>query len=236
MSRWFHVIFLVVLIVELGFSNPGITFAQSSVKLGFDSNWKKTWRPVTFPDRDKTTYRYFQDGKALCAEADASASGFIRDFPEKDTFPHILSWQWKVKSTVPGGNARKKSGDDYAARLYVNFEIEQSMSYWEQFKLGTYETLYGQDIPSRSMNFIWANKVKKGTVIPSPYTDRTRLVVLRDQSDTVDEWVTETINLGNRYETIFEASYIEPHSIAVMTDSDNTKTQVEGCYRNIILK
>lgn len=227
-------IFVLVLIVIFVFSFP--TQAQGGddwVKLGFEEDWRETWEEITFPDKQPTTYTYDTMTESVCARAEQSASAMVRSFPEGDTLPKKLTWEWRVDSVLKKGNARKKSGDDYAARVYVNFEVEDALSYWDRIKLNTFETLHGQEIPSRSINFIWANRLDTGTILPSPYVQYTRLVALRNRESPSGSWTKETVDLREYYREIFDEEYRRPHSVSIMTDTDDTRSKASGCYRDL---
>jgi len=201
--------------------------------LGFKENWRDTWDEITFPDKEPTRYTYDTTTESVCGRAEQSASAMAQSFPEEETPPTELTWEWRVDSVTEGGNAREKSGDDYAARVYVNFEVEGTLSYWDRLKLSTFESLYGQDIPSRSINFIWANRLDRGTILPSPYIEYSRLVVLQNRESTTDTWKRETVNLRKYYQKIFNEEYQPPHSVSIMTDSDDTQSLARGCYRKL---
>jgi hypothetical protein len=205
-------------------------------ELGFDNDWSDTWRSLKFPGKKSTSYKYEADSNAICGDADESASALIRPFPRDVTPPYTLGWEWKINTPVPGGNALEKSGDDYSARVYLNFRAPGSLNYWQSIKQTTLETVYGQNIPDQSLNFIWANRVERGRVLPSPYTDQTQLVVLRNRGDSLGRWNRESVTIEPYYRKAFGGTVPEPHSIAIMTDSDNTQASVRGCYRSLKIK
>lgn len=227
---------VILLIAFLVVSPTRAASDEGWVSLGFRADWGDTWRSVEFPEKEPTEYEFNAADNSVCARADRSASARIRPLPEGETLPTKLRWEWKVDSVLEDGDARRKSGDDYAARVYVNFDVRNSLSYWEQAKLGVFETFYGQNIPSRSVNFIWANRIDRGTIVPSPYTEYTRLVALRSGGDSTGEWVSESINVEKYYEKIFDEEYKRPHSVAIMTDTDDTQSSSRACYRNLKMK
>lgn len=236
-QRPFFVTFLVLILGFCLVDSPVRGKDTGTITLGFSAgDLGDTWRSIEFPDRKPTTYTYRPDSRAVCATAASSASGLARSFPEKKKHWTQLSWEWRITGRIEDGNARKKSGDDYAGRVYVNYRTNRGLSYWQRLKLGTYETLYGQNIPRRSMNFVWAQRLRVGEVVPSPYTERVTLVALRSREDPVGQWVRETVNLREYYGRIYEDKYVSPESLAIMTDTDNTEDTVTTCYRNITLR
>lgn len=223
-----------ILIVLCGGSLP--TYAADSVVLGFENErqWE-AWQPVEFPDIPATDYRFDTANEQVCGRADRSASGLARKFPGSLSEWPVLSWEWKVDSTLDKGNARRQSGDDYAARVYVNFERGDSWGLWESTKASMYETFYGAELPGQSLNFIWANRLKRGHTVESPYTERARLIALRSGSDSTGEWVRETVDVRDWYRRTFGDSPPTVQSVAIMTDADNTGSRARGCYRRLRL-
>jgi hypothetical protein len=194
-----------------------------------------TWQVVKLPDLKPTRYRFDPDWQAVCARSKDSAAGLARDFPEKASGLGTLTWEWRIGNRLEDGNARRKTGDDYAGRVYVNYRTSEDLSYWESFKLSTFETIYGRSIPRRSINFVWANVLEPGSIVPSPYTSRVKLVGLRGNKDPTETWVRESVNLRKQYAEIYDSEYTVPDSIAIMTDTDNTNDVVTTCYRDIRL-
>lgn len=217
--------------------SPGFA-AGDSITLGFETPEQyRRWEPVSFSGRDTTAYRYEPRARAACARASGSASALAFPWPEDrplEASP-VLSWEWKIDGTVPGGDARRREGDDYAARVYVNFRRSGSFSWWERAAVSVYETVYGTSVPGSSLNFIWANVLERGSVVPSPYTDRARLVALESGDNRAGDWVSERVNVRERYREAFAGEPPEPHSVAVMTDADNTDSAAAGCYRRLRL-
>lgn len=227
---------LAILIIIVSVTSSAVARSSEFLKLGFSSSVPSdTWRSVEFSDKTPTRYHFYSDTGAVCARAESSASGLARKFPEGRSEWTQLSWEWKINGRVEDGNARRKTGDDYAARVYVNYQSNDRLSYWESLVLSSYETIYGRDIPRRSINFIWANILETNTVVPSPYTSRVKLIALRNRTDPEGTWVEESVNLETYYNRLYEGEYVAPDSLAIMTDTDNTNDSVTACYRNVRL-
>jgi len=212
---------------------------NDTIPLGFDDTGVfARWSPVTFSGRDTTAYRYDPARKAVCARADGSASGLARPWPEgRRLSAHpILTWEWNIDGTVPGGDARTKQGDDYAARVYVNFQRDDGFAWWESAAVAAYETIYGTSIPGSSLNFIWANVLAQGEILPNAFTDRARLVTMRSGDTRAKTWVRERVNLRRLYRRAFSEAPPAPHSVAIMTDADNTGGTTAACYRRLRLE
>jgi len=228
--------FLILLIFSPGMEQPAM--AKDTVVLGFQNpNQWSQWKPITFPDKPTTRYHFDTFTHTVCSRANSSASGMARGFPGNlRKFP-ILSWEWKIDHVIENGNAHKKRGDDYPARVYVNFKrTAKHWNWWERTKAATYETFYGTEIPGRTLNFIWANKLKKDQIVKSPYTRHARLIALKTGNKQAGKWHHESVNIRQWYQKAFGDNPPPVQSIAIMTDADNTASSATGCYRNITLK
>ena len=65
----------------------------------------------------------------------------------------------------------RKSGDDYAARLYVAFELPDEAINWQtRLELGIARTLYGERVPDAALNYVWDNHQPINTVLPNVFT------------------------------------------------------------------
>jgi hypothetical protein len=87
------------------------------------------WSPISFGgDQGTTEYREAErDGRIrLLGDSQAAASGLVKPLVvDPVDFPR-LRWSWWVPQSVFGGDARRKEGDDFSARIYVNFHFEPS--------------------------------------------------------------------------------------------------------------
>lgn len=209
---------------------------KSIIQLGFpDRNTFNHWEKVTFPDKKRTEYRYDRETNTVCGKAENSASALAREYPVSVASYPVIQWEWKIDSVLENGNARRKEQDDYAARLYVNFERDGRLSWWERAKLSVFETFSGQEVPSRSINFIWANQLRKGEIVPSPYTEHARLFAFRSGNQYQGQWMQETVDITKAFQKGFDEELPPVQSVAIMVDADNTGGEARGCFRRIRL-
>lgn len=197
------------------------------------SGWKLL-KPAT--NAAETRYSIAMDaGKAvLKAEAHASMSGLIhpvrvrlRDFPQ-------LRWRWKITAPVKGADMTRKTGDDYAARIYVMFDYPvDKLSFGTRTKLKIAETVYGQSIPTAALNYVWDNRHPVGTVQANTYTDRARMVVVRSGGAQAGEWITETRDLAADFRAAFGEEAPDVVAVALATDTDNTGESAVAWYGDI---
>ena len=225
--------------------DDGIVQAQDSMVIDdFDGAVQESglpagWSPLTFrkiPRHTRYT-RVREEGNAVVkAEADRSASGIFKKVDiDPVRFP-ILKWRWKVDHILERGDERTRAGDDYAARIYVTFAYDpDAVSLWERSKYAAIKLFYGEYPPQGALNYIWANRLPKGSVIDNAYTDRAKMIAVESGAENSGRWMKEGVNLYEDYKRLFGKEPPHISGIALMTDTDNTGGSATGYYDDIVL-
>jgi hypothetical protein len=92
----------------------------------------------------------------------------------------VLCWRWYVEAPVAGADLRRKRGDDYAARVYVAFDMPTSaLSAGTRLKLSLAKRLYGVEVPDAALNYVWDSRYPIGTRAKSAFTDRAEMIVMQ---------------------------------------------------------
>jgi hypothetical protein len=88
-----------------------------------------------------------QDGDrtVLHAQTAGEASGLYRRVAIDSRELPVLKWSWKVRQTLPAEDPYRKSGDDFAARVYVIFP---GRFFWQ----------------TRALVYVYSDKLPVGTV------------------------------------------------------------------------
>ncbi|MDX1757796.1 MAG: DUF3047 domain-containing protein [Marinobacter sp.] len=207
-----------------------------SAMTGLDDGWE----PLEFPGIDRhSQYRLVTvDGQQVMrARTEAGASGLIARMTVAPGDGLLLQWRWKVSNTYRDGDARRKDGDDYPARLYVAFEFQEDKAgLFERLKRGTVKALFGEELPGNALNYIWANRLPPGAIVPNPYTDRTMMVAVTSGEDQVGEWVTVERDIVADYRAAFGEAPPAVVGIGIMSDADNTGEAATAWYGDIRLR
>jgi hypothetical protein len=198
------------------------------------------WTPLTFPKIARhTTYQLVKDDGVTVVKAlsEGSASGLTREIKVNlKEYPN-LSWRWKIANVLSKGDVTKKEGDDYPARIYITFEYDSGkVGFFEKAKFETYRLLYGQYPPIGAVNYIWESKAVKGSIIPNPFTDRVKMIVVESGGDQLNQWINEERNLYEDYKKAFAEEPPLVSGVAIMTDTDNTGESAIAYYGDIIFK
>lgn len=200
------------------------------------------WMPVSFGDVDrKTQYRLVKQPvrgdttSVVRAVSDGGAAGLGQEvWLDPRQYP-ILTWQWKVSNVLEKGNAREKDGDDYPARIYVTFEYDPSnFGFLDRAKYEALQALGYDQVPTRALNYIWASRIEKGTILENPFTDWVQMVAVESGSTKVGTWVRERRNIRADYRRAFGEEPPPINGIAIMTDTDNTGASATAYYGDIV--
>jgi len=160
---------------------------------------------------------------AIEARADKSMAILGRPLEVDLQATPILCWKWRVDAPIAGADMTKKSGDDYAARVYLNFDLPpDQLDFATRTKLALGRTLYGDHLPAAAINYIWDNRHPVGTWKNNVYTDRARMLVLRSGGDDTGRWITERRDVRQDFRTAFGELSGHLQSLALASDADNT--------------
>ena len=182
------------------------------------------WRPLAFPRVDKqTAYEpmEFEGSRVLRAQARCSASALLHAAPglELARTPW-LRWRWRVDLDLPARDPRAKSGDDFAARVYVAFRFEPARaSRWEQVKRSALRFVYGGEPPGSALNYVWSASEPEGGSWTSPYAAQSRMISLG--AGPAGTWREASVDVQADYRRVFGAEPPPVAFVAVMSDADD---------------
>jgi len=211
-------------------------FSSADINKGLPNGWK----PLTFKKiKAHTDYRLVMDKGIVVMKATsrAAASGLVRKIQIDPALYPIITWRWKVANIFKKGDVTQKKGDDYPARLYITFEYDPTRhSLLERVAYKTARILYGEYPPTGAINYIWASKATIGTIVPNPFTDRARMIVLQSGAAQLNKWINEKRNIFKDYQKAFGSEPPMISGVAIMTDRDNTGESATAFYGNIIFR
>lgn len=131
----------------------------------------------------------------------------------------ILTWRWKVIKSPEGADERHKKTGDSAAAIYVVFP--NGMKIWNP----------------KAIKYVWSSSsIRPNSITVSPYANDTKIVVLENSETPRNVWIEESVNVLKDYTRLFGRKISKAKMIGVMSDSDNTSTEVHACYDDIVLK
>ncbi len=200
-----------------------VTYVNAEIFISENFKSMDMWEILKFPKIENTTDYSIENGDYLRIESNNSASGLkMKSSFDVYTYP-ILSWSWKTSNIIEGGDARKKSGDDYPVRIYVIFKYDpDNAGFGERIQYNAIKLIYGEYPPKASLNYIWSNKKLNTDFLFSPYTKKAAMIPMEEGSKNLGTWQTYRVNILEDYKKIFGSDPPDIASLAIMGDSDNT--------------
>ena len=173
----------------------------------------------------------------LKAESHNSASGLSQAVKVDPAEHPILKWRWKVSNTLKTSDLRMKAGDDFPARIYVMFDYPlEKLPFAERTKLRLARALHDPHLPAATLCYVWDTRAPAGTVAPSPYTDRVRIVVAESGGARVNRWLDMERNVAADFRAAFGEDAPAVRAVAIATDTDNTGEMVTAHYGDIVFQ
>lgn len=162
----------------------------------------------------------------------AGAIAHMLDVPASTT----LSWRWKVDHSVAKADLSKKSGDDFAARVYVFFDVPRSQLSWiQRLKLSVVGERLGHPIPTAALCYVWDNRHPVGTIAPNAFTGLVRTIVLKSGNADAGTWQPERRDLAADFRAAFGHAAPRVTGIALASDTDNTGGHVKARFGDLTL-
>ncbi|MFO8007022.1 MAG: DUF3047 domain-containing protein [Candidatus Brocadiia bacterium] len=211
-------------------------FEAEPTEEGLPPEWEKL-EFEDIPEHTRYELRQEEGNQFLHASARDSASGLVKKIAFKPSERPVLKWRWRIGGVLEQGDATRKSGDDYAARIYINFKYDpDKVGTWTRIQYALAKRRLGEYPPLHSLNYIWANRIEQGTFIENAYTGRAMMVAVQSGEDKAGEWVSEERNIVEDYREAFGEEPTDVIAVAVMTDADNTGESARADYDDILFE
>jgi hypothetical protein len=191
------------------------------------------WRVVRMSRRVRpTAYRIVDH--AVEASADNSTALLARPIAVDLAATPILCWRWRIDAPIANADMGKRSGDDYAARVYVAFDMPPSaMSAGTRRRLAVARTLFGRDVPDAALSYVWDNRHPVGTHRKSVYTGRAEMIVAETGPTNAGRWTPERADIAADFARAFGGKPGTPIQLALATDTDNTHGKARALFADL---
>ncbi len=186
---------------------------------GFQPGWRDVWESQQLGGAE-TFYRVVEEAgdRVLRADADASATALFRRVNLSGIATRI-SWRWKVAASLRGNTEElRRSGDDYAARLFVIF--------------GSGEL----NADTRALCYVWAATSVVGSSYRSPVVDGVMTIVLQSGDELAGTWIDQSRDFAADYRRAFGREPGRVGAIALLVDTDDTGRRATAWYDDIIVR
>ena len=174
----------------------------------FPSDWKAR------KETGKSVYSVQEEGgkrflRAVSRKVGIQAAREVQNW-DLTTYP-ILAWSWRPREFPKGADERDERRNDSVLAVYM---------------LVPHSRVAGP----KAVKYVWSEKVPAGTHLASN-GGLTQVRVLRSGTEGRGEWRQEKVNVLEDYRRYFDAKEPpKPIGIAVLTDSDETKSSAAGDY------
>ncbi len=191
------------------------------------------WAHQTFPGKRASRYvAQSKDGRdVLMVHAVSSASVVRRKLRiEADRLGQV-QFSWLVPSVIAAADMTRRDGDDSPVRLILTFEGDRATFSAQDSMLSELaEAVTGEPLPYATLMYVWSNRREAESVIINPRTSRIRKLVMEMGPGKLSRWLS--------YERDVKADFVKAFgeqpgallSVGVMTDTDNTRSDVTAWY------
>jgi hypothetical protein len=210
--------------------------AQADAAKSEQNDFFVGWRHYVLPGKAATLYTLDRlDGRAaLMAKAGTSAS-MMRSDVNIPTFQlDEVSFSWQVPQLIETADLAERDADDSPVRVVLVFEGDKKKFSAKNAMLSELaQVLTGEPLPYATLMYVWCNKRPSGSVVVNPRTDRIRSIVVESGKKNLRQWRDYKRKIHSDFEKAFGEAPGKLLSVAVMTDSDNTKTQISAAYGGV---
>lgn len=212
---------ILLLCVSSGFTLNAATNLTSLNTNGIDS-----WQTKAFSGETIYSTAEYKSRLALKALSNASASGLVLKQKLDLTKTPYINWSWLVEKKLSQLDEHTKSGDDFAARIYVG--IDGGFRIWK----------------TKSVGYVWSSNQDKGVVWNNAFAGSSfKMFSIQGKNSETGKWYDEKRNVYQDLITAFgdkgsdelnQKAYRYIDVIALMTDTDNSGKTAESYYGDII--
>ena len=210
-------------------------FSAEAAKEGVPQGWS-FYRIA--PYKKNTVYRLesYQGKTVLSANSKTAASGLAVKLKPKKANNLWLQWEWKALSAMPEADNSEGYRDDAPLRILVAFDGNKSkLSLKEKMNFEMANLISGQEMPYATLMYIWSGKSPVDSIITNAHTSRIKMIVVDSGWDNLGQWHKHQRDLSADYKLAYGEVPGDIIGIALLTDTDNTKSETRAFYGDIEL-
>lgn len=206
------------LYTTLGLLLIAVTYSSASINnievlsLPDISGWKKQ---AFSGDTAYILAKVDNDRHALKAISHGSASGLIRKVDVDLRKTPYINWSWKVDFVLNDIDETKKTGDDYAARVYVL--MSSGLFFWQ----------------TRALSYVWSSEQPQGSHWPNAFSTKAMMIAVESGEELQGKWVNEKRNVLEDIKHFLGSDVTHINAVAIMTDTDNSQQSAVAYYGDI---
>ncbi|WP_255538825.1 DUF3047 domain-containing protein [Polynucleobacter sp. Latsch14-2] len=190
------------------------------------------------PYKKNTIYRLenYQGKTVLSANSKTSASGLAIKLRPRQAQNLWLKWEWKTVAPIPAADNAEHTQDDAPLRILVAFDGNKSkLTLKEKMTFEMANLISGQEMPYATLMYIWSGKTPVNTILDNAHTSRIKMIVVDSGWESLGDWRKHERDLATDYKRAYGENPGEVIGIALLTDTDNTKSETRALYGDIEL-
>jgi hypothetical protein len=206
--------------------------------LHFNAKDKSQWEKMLLPGKLRTAYRLERQpqGYVLQAQADSSASMLRQRLHIAPEQLGRVSFDWRVERLIPGADMLQRDTEDSPVRLILVFDGDRQQFTPKNAMLSELtHSLTGEHLPYATLMYVWCNQCPPESIIVNPRTDRIRKLAVESGPARVGQWLNYSRNIRADFEKAFGEAPGALLGVALMTDTDNTRSTTRAWYGNVRL-
>jgi hypothetical protein len=197
------------------------------------------WHELLLPGKAATRYAWDEKEGRSCVSAvsEKSASMWRKRVAKPAADLGQVSFSWWVQDLVPNASVADIDKEDAPARVIFGFDGDTGkLSAKNRALFELAHALTGEPPPYATLMYVWDSNLPVGTVVINPRSDRVRKIVVDSGPAHLRRWRDHQRDLAADYRLAFGEAPGALNSIAVMSDSDNTRSQSRAWYGAVELR
>lgn len=193
----------------------------------------RPWRHQPFPGKAPTQFKYArEDGRhAVSVTASSSASMLRRRLRIEPADLGSVVFSWKVPALIADADMASGESDDAPVRVMLVFDGDRSrFSARDAMLSELMRALTGEEMPYATLMYSWCSRREAGTVVTNARTSRVRTVVVESGPQKLNRWLDYRRNVRADFERAFGEPPGALVGVAIMSDSDNTRSLARAWY------
>jgi Protein of unknown function (DUF3047) len=206
------IILLFITLRSVSSADSAPTGSQTLLISDFSQTDLHSWQSKVFDGVTQYEVVQVDNRSALKAVTDNSASALYKELHidlEKTPF---LNWSWRVDNLHSIDDQKKKSGDDFPARLYV--VVKFGPFPWQ----------------TKAVNYVWSNSLVNEDHWANPFTANAVMIPVKAGKNGLGQWHHERVNVKEDFYRVFNLRITTAHAVAIMSDSDNASGRSVAFY------
>jgi hypothetical protein len=191
------------------------------------------WQPLYLPGKPATRYSWTEkDGRpALEASSERSASIWRKRLEPAQGGVGEVRFSWWAQGLIADASVADVDREDAVARVIFGFGGDvDKLPLRTRMKFELAQALTGEAPPYATLMYVWDSQLPVGTVVINPRSDRIRKIVVDSGPAQLRRWRDHRRDLAADFRLAFGEEPGPLTSMAVMTDSDNSRASARTWY------